>query len=200
MKIYYTSPVKFNTENQNTYSIIEDAMKERGHKMLMSKYSNFKSFEDYQKLDDNQIYELYRESEKSLKDADIVIANVTHQSNRVSYEIATALLDRKPVIAIFREDSGTKLLPPIEGNESKYLTVARFKDNNDLGKSLLSAFEETRKKIDTKFILIISPEIDKYLEWAAQERRQHKAQVVREAIESVMNKDREYQQKIKDAD
>jgi len=47
-------------------------------------------------------------------------------------------------------------------------------------------------KIDSKFILIISPEIERYLQWASKTKRMHKAQIVRLALEASIKKDKEY--------
>ncbi len=60
----------------------------------------------------------------------------------------------------------------------------------------LGNLEKITRKLreDPKFILIISPEIDEYLEWVSQKRKMHKAQFVRESIKAKMLKDQEYQQ------
>lgn len=57
-------------------------------------------------------------------------------------------------------------------------------------------FKRAAKNI--KFILIISAEIDKYIAWASEERKLHKAQVVRMAIEDTMAKDLDYQRWLKE--
>lgn len=53
--------------------------------------------------------------------------------------------------------------------------------------------KEIKSRINIKFIFIISPAIDNYLEWAAEEKDTPKAEIVRESIENTMHKDKEYQ-------
>jgi hypothetical protein len=52
--------------------------------------------------------------------------------------------------------------------------------------------KEASSRLDSKFILIISPEMDRYLNWASKVKRTHKAQVVRAALEVMIKKDKEY--------
>ncbi|MBL8015571.1 MAG: hypothetical protein JNK26_05295, partial [Candidatus Doudnabacteria bacterium] len=86
----------------------------------------------------------------------------------------------------------------IGGNTSKIFKLAKYSKVEEANNEIDQFLKEARDMIDTKFILIISPEIDKYLQWSSEERRMHKAQIVRNAVEDTMNKDKEYKQFRKD--
>jgi len=163
---------------------------------FVSIYAQFPKVEDYLGLDEEQAFNIFRKSQKSLLEAEVVIADVSHPSDRIGFEIATAINEKKPVLALIKK--GIKLAPPIQGNNSRYLTVAQYDGIEDVEHIVKKFIQDAKKNIDTKFILIISPQIDKYLEWVASERRKHKAQIVREALESQMSKDKEYLAFLKD--
>ncbi len=192
MKLYYTSPVKSNAENVRLFELVQKGASDT-RVDLLSVYTKFLTLDDYRNLSDEEAYQIFRDSEKALKDADMLIANITTPSNRIGFEIATALANKKPVLAIVDTRENNKLSPPVQGNKSKYLTVLQYDDEAVLVQGIKDFIMESKKKVDTKFILIISPQIDKYLEWVAQERRMHKAQVVRESVEGTLGKDKEYQ-------
>jgi hypothetical protein len=86
----------------------------------------------------------------------------------------------------------------LERIDKEFMVVAAEKE------SAIKKLEKEMHKIKLakgerlKFIFIISPEIDKYLEWVSNERRMHKSQIVREAIENQANKDKEYQEFLRD--
>ncbi len=195
MKIYYTSSIRLNKELKNIQEKIKNIVLEEKN-TFVSIYAQFPKVEDYLGLDEEQAFNIFRKSQKSLLEAEVVIADVSHPSDRIGFEIATAINEKKPVLALIKK--GIKLAPPIQGNNSRYLTVAQYDGIEDVEHIVKKFIQDAKKNIDTKFILIISPQIDKYLEWVASERRKHKAQIVREALESQMSKDKEYLAFLKD--
>lgn len=197
MKAYFTSSIRLNTQNQDVVDAIRSAATTNKFDFA-STYVEFSNVDTHSQLSDDEAYQVFRTAQKSLTDADVVIADVSHPSDRVGFEIATALSEKKPVLALLHETA--KLAPPVQGNNSRYLNVRRYNSAAD-AKQIVSEFLiDAKKKVDTKFILIISPQIDKYLEWAAAERRQHKAQIVRDSVEEAMRKDKEYTEFLKNKD
>lgn len=197
MKVYYTASIRLNTKNTALLDLMQEAARSNGFK-FDSVYSKFKEVTEHSQLSDEEAFVVFRKAQKSLKNSDVVIADVSHPSDRIGFEVATAIADRKPVLAILNESA--KLAPPIQGNKSKYLKIERYKSDSEVPDLISKFLKESKKMVDTKFILIISPEIDKYLEWAGSERRMHKAQIVRNAVEDAMAKDKEYTQFLKELD
>jgi Rad3-related DNA helicase len=193
VKIYASAPV----ENRGQLKAFINALKSltrKAHKVI-------DIYGDEQwplPTDINYHIDKFKQAERAIKEADIVLVEVTYPGRRIGFELARALDERKVVIALHDE----KVLPmaaSILGNTSKNLIVQKYSDEN-IDAVIGEAIERAKEQLDTKFILIISPQIDKYLEWAAAEKRMHKAQIVREAIEAMMNKDKDYKEFLKSID
>lgn len=126
-------------------------------------------------------------TDKQIKDCDLMLIDISDISYKQGYEIAKALDEKKGVILLESENSNTSKSIP----KNKSLIYKKFSSNNIVS-VLQRAIKEAESKLDSKFILIISPEIERYLEWAAQNKRMHKAQIVRNAVEQMMQKDKDY--------
>lgn len=128
---------------------------------------------------------------RSLKDTDILIAEISDADAKVGFDIANALAEKKVVIAL--EKKGSKnTISSIHGMaDARQLLIHQYEDGN-IETVINAAVEDAKSKLDTKFILIISPEIDRYLDWASQTKRMHKAQIVRNSIEDKIKKDKGY--------
>lgn len=128
--------------------------------------------------------------EKSIREADIIITEVTNPDAKVGFDIAKALSEKKIVVALQKENNKNQFAA-IHGNKQRSLLLKVYNEKN-VEEVIEKAVEEAKGKLDTKFILIISPEIDRYLDWSSQTKRMHKAQIVRNAVEKEMGKDKEY--------
>lgn len=135
----------------------------------------------------------YIKNINNIKKADFVIVECTKSNAGVGFLISAAVNEKKPVLALFDQNKTNSAPATIAGfaAKNKLLAVRGYNETNL--ETVFSEFvNEVKKVLDTKFILIISPEIDTYLQWAADNRRMHKAQVVRRAVEQVMNDDKEF--------
>jgi FixJ family two-component response regulator len=191
MKIYASAP-NSKKENLKAFTSVLKDLKSKGHKII--------DIYEGETLDGTQNVDYFVKkhslSEKAIREADMILVDVTFPGRRTGYEIARALGERKTVIGIYNESSDAIKVASLLGNKSKNFI---FKSYND--KNIISVVDEAiriaKDQMDTKFILIISPEIDKYLEWASAEKRMHKAQIVRDAIEVMMAKDKNYKEFLK---
>ncbi len=187
MKIFVIYKNNYKDSDYKTFSKAIDNLKRLGH--------NIKSDLELRsglKKDDPKSVEKYQgKVEKAMRDTDIVIADISDPDTKVGFDIASALSEKKIVVAL---QEGTKKMSdilPIEGTRTKQLITKNYTDKN-IVEVVNDAIEEAKDRLDTKFILIISPEIDRYLDWASNTKRMHKAQIVRNSIESAIKKDREY--------
>lgn len=169
--------------NKN-YNEIASQFENSGNRIIQFKLSTAKNSElaarDYQKLI------------SQLKKIDFLVVEASNPANGIGFLVATALSEKKPVLALVEAKSNkTKEEFWDFAAKSKLLTFVEY-DQKTLASSINQYLDQVKKVIDTKFILIISPEIDSYLQWASENRRMHKAQVVRRAVEEVMREDKEY--------
>jgi 2'-deoxynucleoside 5'-phosphate N-hydrolase len=195
MKIYFSASITEDEKVKGYYKQIISALEGMGHTVLQYGSDHLKPSELLNRSDE-QIESAYKMLDKLMKQADLIVTEVSYPSIGVGYEISEAVSQKKPVLALSHKEAGFQPLATLQGNKSKYIEYHQY--DNDIEGILKTFIDKARDIIDTKFILIISPEIDKYLEWVSQERRMHKAQIVREAIENQMLKDKEYQQFLKD--
>lgn len=133
----------------------------------------------------------YKRNLKSIKDCDVIVAEITGISSGIGFLLATAINQRKPVIALFHKDYKIKPSLTLRGIKNKLFAYTEY-DDKTVEQVLNKALMQVKQQLDTKFILIISPEIDRYLEWASDYKRMHKAQLVREAVEKYMNEDKDW--------
>ena len=142
------------------------------------------------------VEDAFRTNYNAIKKSDVVIIEASELSNGIGFLIATALNEKKPVLALNNKTINSLPQLTLQSAKNKLFTYKDY-TNNTLDKILNEFFSKVKSLVDTKFILIISPEIDRYLEWASVNRRMHKAQVVRSALEDIIEKDKEYKAALK---
>lgn len=196
MKAFYTASSTYFYNNKKLYQAGAKHLKGTGTKVFDHLISVVEDTHS-----NNISEELFTNAAKiqttNIKNADIVIADITDSSGAVGFHVATALSEKKPVLVLRQKKERANRLPgPIIGNKSKLLRFAEYTNLEERTKAISDFLSWSKLKLDSKFILIISSEIDRYLEWSSQENRMHKAQIVRDAIEKVMNKDSEYKKYI----
>lgn len=183
MKIYISLPLDFEEKDMKAFMDGISHLKRLGHNIVDTTGHNA--------LNATNAERLLAHSDKSLKDTDIVIAEVSKSDSKVGYEIAKAFNEKKFVIALENHESTDKVNPIVHGNKSKNLMHSKYNREN-ITAVIEESVKEAAKRLDSKFILIISPEIDRYLDWSSTTKRMHKAQIVRNALEQMMKKDKDY--------
>jgi hypothetical protein len=180
---------KYAESPEKSYGYIREQLEKLGVKV------DFSYFTTTVEEDSAHPRDTFKKVSNILKNADFIVADTTEYSSGIGFLIGAAYNNRKPVLVLFNKNSG-KMASSIlrsSSSESKLLRFVEYTSDN-LNNVLNGFVNDVKNMIDTKFILIISPEIDRYLEWAADERRMHKAQIVRSAIEDMIERDKEYKQ------
>jgi hypothetical protein len=170
--------------------ITKDTIEKAGHTVNSDVLKS--NLQEFIKKAEEDLILLYQNIEKSLKKADIVIAEISKSSSGIGFLVAQALNFRKPVLVLYAKGSSIPAPVPLKGQKSKLLYFKEY-EQKELHNIIDNFLRDIKDKLDTKFILIISPEIDRYLEWAADYKRMHKAQIVRNSVEREMENDKEYE-------
>lgn len=192
MNVYFSSSSQFYKNHKATHDHIIELLEKYGGKKPYIALGEI----DYEKSTENEIVRAVGKMENELKNADIVVVENSYSVAGIGFEVATAVKDRKPTLVLMLEDKvrGKGFGPhPMITLKHKRLSIKEYVEK-DLEKIIKKFISDAKEKIDTKFILIISPEIDKYLEWAADYKRMHKAQIVRNAVEKEMERDPDYKE------
>lgn len=133
----------------------------------------------------------YQKIKSMIKGTDALIIELTTPSTELGFIIADALTHRKPVLALISKATKNEVDSFFGNSSARFLLTKKYTDA-----SLVSDIEEflsfAGAKVDTKFILIITPEIDSYLRWKAKEEGVRKAEVVRKAIDELISRDKNY--------
>lgn len=187
MKIYFIASTAYYLSHKQNFQKIKEKLIKLGIGQVYSvtDTKNEGEFEDP--------VELVKSAEKLIQNSDVVIAEGSLASPGLGYDIAKAITMKKPVLVLSHKDLIKLGTPHALRLNSKLLTYKEYNDNN-LEKVVENFLKEAKNLLDTKFILIIPAEIDRYLEWASKEKRMHKAQLVREAIDKIIEEDDEYQE------
>lgn len=184
---------KYISHPSDTYADIKTALEALGVKV------DFSYFATTVEEDTANPKDTFKRVNDIIKNADFVVADTTEYSSGIGFLIGAAYNNRKPVLSLFDKESG-KRASSILKSSSSGSKILRFEEYTaaNLATILKGFVDDVKNLIDTKFILIISPEIDRYLQWASEERRMHKAQIVRNAVEDIMDRDKDYKQYLKD--
>jgi hypothetical protein len=198
MKVYYATSTSFkNTQDNNFYNKTVNYLGFKvGQKNLrVNKYNPTIQ----QEADPEVALKTIKFNEKALIECDLFVGDITDSSAGLGFQVAMALMEKKPVLLLrYSKDTKVTSFNSITTPKAhKNIAYHEYDNTEDITKSIDKFLEDAKQKIDTKFILIIPSEIDKYLNWAADFRRMHKAQVVRKAIEKEMQKDKDWKNYLK---
>jgi hypothetical protein len=209
MKIHFTVSFRGAEQNKEIIHEILNKLNLDGHKTTLRPFGTDETISK-ERIDkvknlidikpSSSATDIYKLTLKRIREADVIISESTVASSGVGYEVAMAQSEKKPILALHNSGSSNSLAQVFSGNQTKIFKVAKYTSTDEALSHIGIFLEDAKQSIDTKFILIISPEIDNYLNWAGEERRLHKAQIVRNAVEDVMKKDKEYQDFLKERD
>lgn len=209
MKVYFTTGYENPKKSSNNIHCIFETLKSKGHSITKRPFKsehgsdiykvNEKKISDIFDFLDSPVDKIYTEATKRIRSSDVVIAEASYYlSPGLGFELGFALHEKKPVLVLVSKKSAVVMSEVIEGNPSRYFSYKKYETKNDLADIIENFLVKAKDKLDTKFILIISPEIDRYLEWSSDFKRIHKAEAVREAIEEKMEKDEDYKRYLKE--
>jgi predicted DNA-binding protein len=143
--------------------------------------------------------QILRENQKQIKSSDIVIAELSLNSMTVGFHVSSAIEARKPILFLFNfkelghlPRASSSIPATIKALASSHYIIKEYSTSN-LEKVVSKSLQEAKKMLDVKFNLIISAEINAFLEWCARERGDTKSEVTRVALEKYMREMSEYQ-------
>ena len=197
MKIFYTRPSKFaEVDYIETYKKTVNYLSFKvGQKNVKFPLPKPKTSMDQDLAEAVKAVHL---DERNIRECDALIAEATDGTAAIGFHVALALNEKKPILVLRKKGGSSKLAHgPFTSGAHKSISYREYETEEDITRFVDQFIEEARQKIDSKFILILPREIDKYLNWVADFRRMHKAQIVREAMEVQMKKDKDWKDYLK---
>ena len=137
MKVYFACSITGGRDHAHLYQDIVSSIKDAGGDLLSELFAD-------QSITDKQGVGMKKGMAKQdiwqwdldwVKEADVIIAEVTQPSLGVGYEIAKAEGWKKPILALFYEPSGKRLSAMIEGSpriQTAYYSTTEQADNSIL--------------------------------------------------------------------
>lgn len=138
-----------------------------------------------------EIAKYYQRLKLNIKTSEALIVELSGPSTELGFLLSEALAQRKPVLALIPKSSKIELEGFFNDKNSRFLEIKRYSDTT-LPQAINDFVSFAIQKVDTKFILIITPKIDSYLRWKAKEQGVRKAEVVRHAVEEYITRDKAY--------
>ncbi len=132
MKVYFAGSITGGRDDQEIYLEIINYLKEKKMNVLTEHLAD-KNLSSYgeTKLTSKEIF---KRDVEWIKDADLLIAEVTQVSLGVGYEIGFAESLEKKIICLYREKEGERLSAMIDGNEN--VKIIKYKELKDLNEKL----------------------------------------------------------------
>lgn len=128
MKVYFTASVTADGQYRRQYVAIVARLTSLGHSLTSGRQIIDTKLQEKDK--DLTAQEIFEREKKAIDAADCVVAEVTKPSSGVGGEIVYALIQNKPVLALFYKDAPNLLSPMIAGNPSEHLYLEHYDEEN----------------------------------------------------------------------
>ena len=202
MKIHFgcsTSELRIYSKN---YLDICNILRDTGHTLTRDWIENAVSTLDAYEKGKFKVdtVDIYNKAVQSILASDVVIIEGTVSSFSIGHQVTLALSKNKPtLVLLYNDDSAKKNKLQssfILGIKSPLLSVAKYSSKEDL-KRILANFLNKSTSNSVKFNIVLSKEIENYLDWASFYHKVNKSEFIREIIAKHMkDNDTDYQKYI----
>lgn len=105
---------------------------------------------------------------QEINSSDLFIADISYPSSGVGYQVYHAFYQKKPIIIIFTENEQSNPSMVIQGIKSKRLLTLKYRNINDLEKTLLPLVLKTKSQLKVRFHLVIDNKEYSFIETTAK--------------------------------
>jgi len=175
IKVYFSAPSSDLSKDKQHYKKIIKTITNHGDKLI----SNW--IEDDRKLKAKNLFDL---TVDEIKQADVVVADITRPSTGVGQQITLAISWKIPVIALKRFDSNHNSRFTL-GTDSPYLEIIKY-ESESLNNKLITALNKVSKDKLIKFNFVTTRDIYEYLDTKSKELGLSKSVLLRKIIKSWM--------------
>lgn len=192
MKVFFVASPRAIQKESGLYQEMYEAVRSNCSKMVGKMVLEFTGIdlEGFYNRSHKERIEHYKRTMAYVKEADVVVVEVSEHSMSMGYIVNKALEASKPVIALYREGFEPYFF---SGIENEKLVIVKYKKNN-FREMIADAFEKIRSLSDVRFNFFVSPKILAYLDWVAKRRMIPRSVFLRDLIEREMKKDKEFRE------
>lgn len=191
MDIYISYPITNLVSYKNNYLEIKRAVLKLGHHLksdLLPIY--IKLAEENKPIIPSQ--EAYEKTISSIIKSDVVVCDITVKSTSMGHIITFALDKHKPVLALYQAGSNNPNHIFLAMSQSPLLVVKSYKNRNEILSILEKFLFSAGKKSKTRFNLVINKTQNAFLDWAAFTYKKSKTEIIQEAIDEKIKKNKSY--------
>lgn len=194
-KIFFSASIYFPKHTIFIYEKVCKSVIGAGGKVVADWIDNFKKNDKKESDKRSKIYpDKFFDYTKDILSSDAVIADVSHLTVGVGYQIFFAHLNKKPVLALYDGRLiNKKKIGSIINLDSHYLILRKYNEKNL--SIIVSNFIKSYNHKLSKFNFMINDEIKKYINWLeGKNSNMSKSELLREAIiKKIIYADGEYQ-------
>lgn len=190
MKIYFLGAVSGMNKFDENYKMLIQKLEDLGHNVL-HKHVTAVQMEDILELDPHGHQEHYNQMTKNIKNSDFVLAEVSHPTIKIGYEIALALENGVPVL-VMNSNKGEKLKYPLFLGYPKDKLLFKNYTLENIEGVLTKSVEEISQLMDIRFNFFISPKMSRFLDWISKDNMIPKAVFLRRLIENEIDKAKDF--------
>lgn len=137
-------------------------------------------------LDNADSKSVYAKTVAGIKEADVVVAELTFSSTGVGEQIGLALSRKIPIVGVYLDSADRSFSSFFtEGMSQEQIQLVRYQPDN-LRDLLARALDKIKKERFVKFNFISTPAINSFLEKEAKKNQETKSQYLRSLIREVM--------------
>lgn len=181
MLVHFIATTTSLNENIDNLRLLVKTLRDKGHTLTRDWIeAAYKRMQDGNGIDEPTWRSFIKEDFEGIAKADVIIAEVSHDSTAIGYQVATAIHQKKPTLLILEEG---KRVPPFTWNiPSEFLNRVEYNKDNLVSKVTPFLDENDIKTKDMRFNFFIDRGIYNYLRWSALKTGKTKAEVLRELV------------------
>lgn len=187
MKIFFNTSVSGRKEYEANYIAIDKALKRTGHDVVSGVFVATKR--EVQRETETEATAYYTKLKKWIREADILVFEVSYPSLGVGHEITWGMHLGKPTIVLYVKGKRPFILDALPNEK---LQVFEY-EVSELDQLILDAVGYAAGQQDTRFNFFITPKQQNYLDWVSKNRKVPRAVYLRRLIEEDMKNNEEYE-------
>jgi len=192
MKVFFSCSTKEILKYKKFYKTIRDTIKASGHTLTRDWLDWSIARSEAKQNDTPRGVRVYFKVMSAILAADVVILEGTVRSTTIGYQLTFALQKGKPVLFLTQTPQNKLRKLFIGGVKSPLLTLKSYNKNN-LTQIVKDYLVNVEKGTRIRFNLVLDKSLDNYIEWAAFTYKKSKTEIIKNAIEKKIKKDKRYQ-------
>lgn len=180
MKVHFTASRKSLQEDSDSLKMIVDAIRAAGSNVARDWLGEAQEAYNDSGVVSEDWATIVKESLGAIAQADVIIAETSHDSFAVGYQIAIAIQQKKPILLLRHKDADRDAF--VTGVEDGWVRHGVY-DTDNL-QEIISEFinENEVQSKDMRFNFFIDRQIYNYLRWASFKTGKTKAEILRELV------------------